>query len=807
MLEPKPQRKSLLKILFLIFVSCLFCGIILLASLPTILSTPWGNSKIIDSINSQIAGKISFEHLQISWFGEQQLKDAKLFDSLGQQIASLDKATVNKTSLWELIRNEGKYGLYELDGLNAHIARESDGQTNIQHALSRQEVHKSDQRTQQLLAASVALQEVNVSAHLNDKESSKFQLYGKTIFGSQQGSIDLNLSIHDIFNHQPTFNIEQLNQMQIRANIRNFPVSLLDEVVTLSKPELRNSLLSLLGEKLDLTIQGSKGAESFDFTGELNSPTAHAKIVGSFDKDHKLLLTSPAIIHYTLQPAALDILGMNPLKLNNSMQIQMVVDQDSKGIDLNDISSLQLKGMLHIDQIKLSNPTAVLQKLTLPWEVNAPDNRITLQMNGLTKLNSGVEGTLEGLLQISKWIKAGKPNFYQSSVNFALNGRSEKEYNSLLPFAIKGHLDNIFDTSGRFNTDDLAFILDAKIHQFPVKFLRQFLSQESKIPQQISAILGSTFNTEIKLQMDHLEGPIFANFSGNNGSISLDANIHNGVLTLNKNLSAQVKLTQEFSQVILDDIFPLAQGLIGADNPLLIHVSANGFAMPIKNLNLNSVIIPSASLELGKVHFRNDGQIGLILSLFNVSNRSVIPVEFTPLYFSLQNGTFAFQRMDMLVMDSYPIATWGFVNLPADKVNMVIGLTSQALRKAFNIQNLSKDYVLQIPYKGSIDNAVIDRKNVTAKIAALVAANHGPEGLLIGTALHLASGGLTEEKAPPPTTNPLPWNLEEKLVEKEDAIQEVPQPETKPKDKEKKKRPLKKLEDKATSILQNLLPF
>ena len=164
------------------------------------------------------------------------------------------------------------------------------------------------------------------------------------------------------------------------------------------------------------------------------------------------------------------------------------------------------------------------------------------------------------------------------------------------------------------------------------------------------------------------------------------------------------------------------------------------------------------------------------------------------LYVSMKNGVISFKRMDMLIMDTYAIATWGNVDLAANKVNMIIGLTGQALQKGFNIQGLGKDYVAQIPFKGPIDNASIDKKKAAAKIAALVASNRGPEGLLIGTALHIASGGLKEEKAPPPTTNPLPWSTGEESSQPTNS-------------KPDSNHPLHQVEEKATSLLKNLIPF
>ena len=737
------------------------------------------------------------------------------------------------------------------------------------------------------------------------------------------------------------------------------------------------ALYHLLGEETNLHFDTALAFQEgslkvSDFKAEIKSEKAQANIEGRLENFEKLLLNTPAIVHYNLSPEAIHILGLNNLKLDNASQIHIHVEADKKGIRLFDLASMQLKGLIKIDQVNLYGNAGALQQVTLPWEISAPNNKITLQIKGKTKLNSGrEEGSLDGILHISNWIEKNEiklaqakldsqivlvkfpvafmekmsgqedlialigqalninlnaqlsslekpagtlqiaidgkelngqgsfilengkliniagspavvkltltPDRFQAlrkrfltpgkkypeilltepsqialnissfslpieqsdsphwlkasltskltidnlgiknrengrqvwlkdiqgsvvssemakNISFSINGQHNQEGGSPLPFSINGRADNTFKSTGELNTDNLALWLDTKFQKFPVMLLGQFLSVNDEISQKISAVLGDKINAEVHVQIDHLQGPVIANLSGNNGKVSLDAKINKGILTLNKNFHTQIVMTQEFGRVILEDIFPLAKGLIGSDNPLTINVDADGFSMPIKNFDISDAQVGSASLELGKVRFRSDGKLGTILSLFNTSGSDVISVWFTPLYMSMQKGVVKFKRMDMLIMDAYPVATWGIVDLGADKVNMMIGLTGQALVKGFNIPALGKDYILQIPFKGTISNASIDKKKATAKIAAMIASNRGPEGRLIGAALHIAAGGLTEEAAPPPTTDPLPWSTGDDAASPETSLMDI-------------NHPLHQVEDKATSILRNLIPF
>lgn len=1137
------NSRRVLKIILSVLAGIILCILIGLAFLPTILSTPWGNEKVAQIINTRISGKIDFKKLDISWLGAQTIENAQLFDSDGQQIASLNLATA-KVPLWDLLLNKDKlHGSYEISGLKAQIVQEDNGQINIRHALAAKGEAKVSTSKQSPIA--ILLSDVNASAILGDAKNNHIQLSGKTLQGNIEGSFNLNISLVDfnkdkIFADRHRLNTDQLGKIQLQANVHNFPVSLLDEIISLSAPRLRGLLLTALGDKIDLNIQEFKvndgielklninspfvrgtlngllkddrvvvskpdslemnlqpkliaqlnqiifddqkfllknaakaylnlskmnlifdlenekhsfidlanstilaslavdqaemqtpspigdislqklaitldasdnnlanfsgkiipssnntalyhllggetslqlniglgldqrGIKIGDFKAEVKSETAQAKIAGRLENFEKLFLTSPAIIHYNFSPAAIQLLGLNNLKLDENSKIQIHVDADKKGISFSDLSALQLKGLIKIDQINLYGNAGALQQVNMPWEISAPNNRITFQAKGITKLNSGkIEGSLEGLLQISHWFnrneialsqanidaqlklvnfpvgfvekisgqedliallgqainididahfakldnlagsiqlsimsndlfgqgsfnieqglivnqpktpttiklkltpdqfqafrkrmlnqgrnypdiiltqpsqitlninslsmplkkedtplwlkanissnltidslgirdrKNGRQVWFQDiqgtldspelakNISFSLNGRHNQEKGSPLPFSINGRAENTFTPGGKLNSDNLALLLETKFEKFPVTLLGQFLGMGEGIPQRISAVLGDAINADVHVQIDHLQGPVIANLSGSNGHVSLDAKINKGILTLNKNFRTQIALTQEFGKAVLEDIFPLASGLIGSDNPLIINVEAAGFALPIKNFDIKSVQIGSASLELGKVRFRSDGQLGTVLSLFNTAGNDQISVWFTPLYIKMQNGAIVFKRMDMLIMDAYHIATWGTVDLAADKVNMIIGLTGQALKKGFNIPEMSKDYVLQIPFKGTINNASIDKKKAVAKIAALVASNRGPEGLLIGTALNIASGSLSEEKAPPPTTNPLPWS-----TGNETSKSETSQSDT--------SHPLHQVEDKATSLLRNLIPF
>lgn len=816
--KPSAPRKKISTILLSVLGVFLLCGILGLAALPSILSTSWGNQHLMEMINSRISGKIAFKKLNITWFEEQILDDAQLFDAQGHQIASLDLG-IAKTTLARLLLYEGKRGNYSLSGLNAQVVQEADGLTNIQHALEPKNTPKRQEVKKNPLV--ISLNDVNVTALLDEEKTDVVQMSGKTSQRGLEGSFNLNISMDDITNakifSENQLNTEQIGKIQIQAHTNNFPVSLLDEALALSYPHYKGVLLAALGDTLDLNIQEAKSKEDILLKLQILSPLLKGTLDGILKED-RLIITESDPLEMTIQPALIEYLNQPGLsekkfRLKNATKGHLHLSKMNLAFDLQndnasiDFANSDIVAALKIDQADLSVVQPIddilLQELNFKIDASKNSEKILLTLDSQvsrndtsTHVNVSIEPDKKDInfLNLTTLPIKGQIKFDQINLDFIVQVSSLEKIAGSMQFTLKGRE---LEGQGSLNIDNERQLLslDTKVQKFPVKLLDQFLSQGSQLSRQISAALGNIVNADVHVQLDHLHGPIIANLNGDNGSILLDAYINKGILTLNKNFRAQVALTEEFGQVILDDIFPLAKGLIGSDNPAIINIDAKGFALPVMSFNIGNLKIDRASLELGKVYFRSNGKLGSVLSLFNTKRMDTIPVQFTPLYIGMKNGAVIIQRLDMLIMDTYPIATWGTVNLVNDKVNMMIGLTGQSLFKGFNILGLGKDYMMQIPFRGTISNATIDKKKATAKIAALVASTRGLEGLLLGTAIHVASGGLTDESAPPPTTNPLPWNTEGDSSPQSATTQSG---NTRPRDE---------VEEKAKSLLRHLLPF
>ena len=162
-------------------------------------------------------------------------------------------------------------------------------------------------------------------------------------------------------------------------------------------------------------------------------------------------------------------------------------------------------------------------------------------------------------------------------------------------------------------------------------------------------------------------------------------------------------------------------------------------------------------LDLGKIRFRNEGELSSVLSFIHSITDPYFTIWFTPLYFNLEKDILTLKRFDLLVANSYTLSSWGNLDLNKQQADFVLGLSAQSLQYAFGIQGLDDQYVLQIPLHSAKGKVEIDKKKATARITALIAQSQGGfKGKILGNILDaaLSNGG---EIAPAPTTQPFPW--------------------------------------------------
>ncbi len=313
-------------------------------------------------------------------------------------------------------------------------------------------------------------------------------------------------------------------------------------------------------------------------------------------------------------------------------------------------------------------------------------------------------------------------------------------------------------------TDAPGLQLSLDAQNFPTAILAAAFPPEKEMEPKLYALLGSSFNADIKANVQKMNGPVQANIKGTNFDVNLNGQVRNTILTLSKPLVANLNLSKEVGDTILNTFVPLLNSANRAEQPIRLTINPAGFQLALKDFSLINTQIPSGSVELNRIYFSKEGKLAQILNLLNFKTGNEFSVWFTPLYFKMENGVFQLYRLDMLVADQYPIATWGSVNFLEDYVNMQVGLTGRSIVGSLGPLPLPRNYMLNLPLRGPVSNPRLDMTRVAAKLSSLAAMVTGPQGIIVGALIDLASGSMTDP-VPEPTTKPLPWEVDAPVAE------------------------------------------
>lgn len=334
--------------------------------------------------------------------------------------------------------------------------------------------------------------------------------------------------------------------------------------------------------------------------------------------------------------------------------------------------------------------------------------------------------------------------------------------------------------------------LDAK--QFPTVLLDLTHKIVNRSPSNFSSLLGKSLYCSCDASFKELSGPLHCELNTPTTRLFLDGQLLQGALVLDAPLQAQFSLTEKSSQAILSSVNPLNLSAIYSQNPVTLTLFPERFHLPLFPWKPELCNIPKGSLELGKIRCKNEGNVGIALNLLKSpsSNGNQLNLWFAPLDFSIQNGVASIERTEVLLSDAFDVCLFGNLDLTNQNVDMTLGLTAQALNRAFGIKGLPKEYVLTIPMKGKLDDVQINSGKATAKVGLLLAwqnkmlqgAVKGPAGALANELLGAVATLPDANAKIPPAKHPFPW---------EQAQEERPAKQSKKKTFKTSDKPLKQI--------------
>lgn len=756
--------KKPLKILVWFFSSILLLTLAIVAFLPSILSTELGKQNLLSIFNSKINGKLQVKSIHLSWFGQQSLSELELKDPYGETVISIQDLNSTVT-FFDLLRNKFTNSNLEIHSFNINLYETKPGITNLQEAIYPFFSYSSRFLLTEELA-DITLRDATLKIIFLPNEMFHFLAQGKTIQNNIDGSFDIDAELFK--SHSNEMALKRLT-----AKMDHFPTALLDQFVSIKKPHLSGLIPLLVGNTFNLSTDHQFEKNGTTFSLNINSSKLYAQLTGNTNKEG-IQINQPGKIHLKLSPELLPYLhGITKLPwiLKNSIDAEMLIHNGMLPFAFLDPSST---GAYPFFNATIALTPAMFESSTSNKEVSLEG--ISIDLNGNESPIEKVTMNLKG--------KISEKNFPSIPLNIHTS------------FEKSTHAHTFFDTI----KETLQTIqLDIQSHSLPLGLLCRLSGIQKKMEEKILVLFGKTVEANIHLDIRQLDSQIKATLQSDQGSLHLDGNVSNGILYLNAPFEMTTKVTPELGSVFFSNSLSLLKGMIAGNAPIKIRIDHRKFACPVNKIAPEDVQISQGVIHLGKIIFANEGQLKSISSILDSSNEGMLSIWFTPLYFHMHQGKLIIERMDLLLLDAYPLAIWGNIHFPRDRVNMKIGLSGLALSRSLGISVVDNEGMIQIPFKGSLSKASIDKGAATAKIGALIAQKeNSPQGMLIGAVLGIASGSINEEKVPAPTTSPLPWGS---MIKEAVPRNEV----KKEKNRDKKEKLGKKLKKAASSIVNEIL--
>lgn len=345
------------------------------------------------------------------------------------------------------------------------------------------------------------------------------------------------------------------------------------------------------------------------------------------------------------------------------------------------------------------------------------------------------------------------------SVDLVMNGTIKRHKSVNTHTSLHAKFENALTNTGAINHEGLSLSLESKSENAPLSLFTDVALLDKELRDQLNALVGSYFNSQVNIHFDKGNGPIKAEINGNRGMFILDGRMSKGMLQLVSPFVAEVEVSEELSKSVLKEVVPLLSTAASSEKPIKVLISPEGFEFPLFNWNPSKVLVKRGSIDLGKIEMNYGEGVEQLLKLLNSKQKSPkVSAWFTPLYFSVNSGVLACERMDVLLGEYYPLAMWGKVDFVNDNVKLTLGVSSTALQNSLGVKGIPKEAMLQLPIRGRLADAQIDTKKAATKVASLVAhAKGGAEGVLLGSIVDIVTGNFSDKKPPKPTTTPFPW--------------------------------------------------
>jgi len=189
---PRRKRSWLRRVLYVI-VALIVLLIIIVLLIPTIASTAWVRSIVVNKVNANLNGHVEIASWSLGWFSPLEVSGIKVFDDQNRQVLQIPHVVSHPSFISAIF---GKYDIGEttIDGLDFNAIRYADGTLNLAKLAKSQPASASSSSPAPAPEPSPKSNETATSApaKTEDKGNSNLQISGELRVTNARGTIEMD---------------------------------------------------------------------------------------------------------------------------------------------------------------------------------------------------------------------------------------------------------------------------------------------------------------------------------------------------------------------------------------------------------------------------------------------------------------------------------------------------------------------------------------------------------------------------------------------------------------------------------------
>lgn len=524
--------------------------------------------------------------------------------------------------------------------------------------------------------------------------------------------------------------------LTFNANLQHFPAAIIDPLL----PE-GIDLLFITGPIVNAEAKGSYTPRASDHLAQidLKASSNSFKTQFSIAVDGTLTINQPepAFIHWEVTPE------------RYAQIMKKVAPEKSTELTLSKTASVDFR------LTELKCPSVIPDKLSSFLCQTGIEGDLTI--TPMVFMNRDEILTIKGIKGVVKGENFSK------KINVDLKGdlfAPNIPTHEASTFSFVGDILNLWTHEGKLDHDSLTVAAEANLELIPITQITGIVPMSDESRKISRALLGELLNARVSGEVHEMSGPVTIDIKSSNFKALLPLQLTRDTIFLRDYVDAEITLTDQLSQDLLVDIFPLVKGA-SSDHPLKLFIDPEGFSVDINPYILKGINIQKAIIDIGNIQILNGPHIQALMDFLKATEFSKdkwMPAWFTPIFISMKEGTLSYKRFDILLAERVHIALWGRTDLVKDKIKMTLGIAPATLMQRFNVVGISNENLFQVKMRGKISDVDLDWSSAYTRVGLLVARLTGGHlGYLVGGVIEQIVGLFGDEKSPPPTTIPFPW--------------------------------------------------